>query len=98
MMGSEKSSIVCQLAGRLNGLMKLQQADFKTKLAVTTAIIQSKIQYLLPLYGGAPNGGLTSTAAKSCKIRVWVQKLLLVNPKATDNMSMAFCKTTRILL
>ena len=45
---------MCQLAGRLNGLKKLQQADFKSKLSVTTAIIQSKIQYLLPLYGGAP--------------------------------------------
>ena len=46
--------MVCQLAGRLNGLKKLQQADFRSKLAVTTAVIQSKIQYLLPLYGGAP--------------------------------------------
>ena len=54
MVKSGKNSIVCQLAGRLNGLKKLQQADFKSKLAVTTAVIQSKIQYLLPLYGGAP--------------------------------------------
>ena len=49
-----KSSIVSQLSGRLNGLKKLKNADFKSKLAVATGIIQSKIQYLLPLYGGAP--------------------------------------------
>ena len=54
MIKNGNNSIVCQLAGRLNSLKKLQQADFKSKLAVTTAIIQSKIQYLLPLYGEAP--------------------------------------------
>jgi hypothetical protein len=45
MVKSGKNSIVCQLAGRLNGLKKLQQADFKSKLSVTTSVIQSKIQY-----------------------------------------------------
>ena len=55
MVKNGKSSIVSQLAGRLNGLKKLEQADFKSKLSVATAIIQSKIQYLLPLYGGAPD-------------------------------------------
>ena len=54
MIKGGKSSIVCQLAGRLSALKKLQQADFKSKLTVATAVIQSKIQYLLPLYGGAP--------------------------------------------
>ena len=54
MISGGKNSIVSQLSGRLNGIMKLKQADFKTKLAVATGIIQSKIQYLLPLYGGAP--------------------------------------------
>ena len=47
-------SIVSQLSGRLNGLKKLKNGDFKSKLTVATGIIQSKIQYLLPLYGGAP--------------------------------------------
>ena len=55
MVKNSKSSIICQLAGRLNGLKKLKQADFKSKLTVATAVIQSKIQYLLPLYGGAPD-------------------------------------------
>ena len=50
-----KGSIVSQLAGRLYALKKLQQADFKCKLTVATAVIQSNIQYLLPLYGGAPD-------------------------------------------
>ena len=47
-------SIVSQLSGRLNGLKKLKNGDFKSKITVATGIIQSKIQYLLPLYGGAP--------------------------------------------
>ena len=55
MIKGGKGSIVSQLAGRLNALKKLQQADFKCKLTVATAVIQSKIQYLLPLYGGAPD-------------------------------------------
>ena len=55
MVKNGKNSIVKQLSGRLNGLKKLKQADFKSKLAVATGIIQSKIQFLLPLYGGAPD-------------------------------------------
>ena len=55
MLKDGKSSVISQLAGRLNGLKKLKQADFKAKLTVATAVIQSKIQYLLPLYGGAPD-------------------------------------------
>ena len=55
MVKNGSSSIISQLAGRLSGLKKLQQADFKSKLAVATAVIKSKIQYLLPLYGGAPD-------------------------------------------
>ena len=55
MIKNSSSSITSQLAGRLNGMKKLKQADFKSKLAVATGVIQSKIQYLLPLYGGAPD-------------------------------------------
>ena len=54
MVKNGSSSIISQLNGRMNGMKKLQQADFKSKLAVATGLIQSKIQYLLPLYGGAP--------------------------------------------
>ena len=55
MIRNNKMSIVSQLTGRLNAIKKLKNADFKSKLSVTTALIQSKIQYLLPLYGGAPD-------------------------------------------
>ena len=54
MISNSKNSIVKQLSGRLNGIKQLKQADFKSKLSVATGVIQSKIQYLLPLYGGAP--------------------------------------------
>ena len=64
MIKGGKNSIVCQLAGRLSALKKLQQADFKSKLTVATAVIQSKIQYLLPLWWrpGIPNEGPASPA------------------------------------
>ena len=55
MVKNGSSSIISQLAGRLNRLKKLKQADFKSKLAVVTAVIKSKIHCLLPLYGGAPD-------------------------------------------
>ena len=54
-MKGGKESIVSQLAGRLTALKKiLQQADFKCKIIVATAVMQSKTHYLLPLHGGAP--------------------------------------------
>ena len=34
-------------------MKKLSNADFKTKISVLNGLIQSRIQYLLPLYGGA---------------------------------------------
>ena len=55
MLKNKKSSIIKQLSGRLNGLKKRNQGEFQTKFAVATGIINSKIQYLLPLYGGAPD-------------------------------------------
>ena len=55
MIKNERNLIVSQLSARLNGMKKLKQADFKAKLTVATGIIQSKIQYLLPLYGGDPD-------------------------------------------
>ena len=42
-------------------------ADFKSKLSITTAIIQSKIQYLLPLYGGAPDYLMKSIQVQQLK-------------------------------
>ena len=40
---------------QLNALKLLQNGDSKTKLMVATAVIQSKLQYLMPLWGGAPD-------------------------------------------
>ena len=67
MVKNGKSSILSQLSSRLNGMKKLTQADFKTKLAVATGIIQSKIQYLLPMYGGAPDYLLNSIQVQQLK-------------------------------
>ena len=67
MIKNGKNSIVRQLSSRLNGMKKLRQADFKTKLAVATGIIQSKIQYLLPLFGGAPDYLLNSIQVQQLK-------------------------------
>ena len=67
MIRNSKMSIVSQLAARLNALKKLKNADFKSKLSITTAIIQSKIQYLLPLYGGAPDYLMKSIQVQQLK-------------------------------
>ena len=67
MIRNNKMSITSQLAGRLNALKKLKNADFKSKLSITTAIIQSKIQYLLPLYGGAPDYLMKSIQVQQLK-------------------------------
>ena len=86
MISNGKSSIVSQLSRRLNGLKKLKQADFKSKLQVATGIIQSKIQYLLPLFGGAPEYLLNALQVQQlkaarfvcgCKSYYWSTKKLL---------------------
>ena len=56
MLRDGKDSVVKQVSTRLNGLKKIAtNADFKTKLMVATGIIQSKLQYLMPLWIGAPD-------------------------------------------
>ena len=67
MISNGKSSIVSQLSGRLNGLKKLKQADFKSKLQVATGIIQSKIHYLLPLFEGGLESLLNATQVQQLK-------------------------------
>ena len=67
MIRNSKMSIVNQLTGRLNAIKKLKNADFKSKLSITTALIQSKIQYLLPLYGGAPEYLMKSVQVQQLK-------------------------------
>ena len=72
MVKNGSRSIISQLSGRINGLKKLQQADFKYKLAVATAVIQSKIQYLLPLYGGAPDYLMRAIQVQQLKAAIFV--------------------------
>jgi hypothetical protein len=50
-----KNSIIKQLNCRINAMKMLQNGSTKTKLMVATAVFQSKLQYLMPLWGGAPD-------------------------------------------
>ena len=50
-----KYSIVKQINSRLNAMKMLVNGDSKTRLMVVSAVIQSKLQYLMPLWGGAPD-------------------------------------------
>ena len=54
MIVGSKKSIVNQLTTRINALKLLHCGDVKTRLMVATATVQSKLQYLMPLWGGAP--------------------------------------------
>jgi hypothetical protein len=55
MIRDGKASVQAQLRSRVNALRKIcQQADLKTRKMVAAGIITSKLQYLLPLYGAAP--------------------------------------------
>ena len=67
MISNRKGSIVSQLSGRLNGLKKFKHADFKSKLQVATGTIQSKIQFLPPLFGGAPEYLLNAIQVQKLK-------------------------------
>ena len=72
MIRDGKNSIVFQLNSRLNAMKKLKNADFKTKLSVSTGLIQSKIHYLLPLYGGAPKYLINCIQVKQLQAARWV--------------------------
>ena len=50
---SNKKSLVKQLTTRLNGLsLVLKRARFKTRIMVANAVINSKLCYLIQLWGG----------------------------------------------
>ena len=56
MLRDGEQSVMKQIVTRINGLKKIaKNADFQTKLAVANGIVQSKIQYLMPLWMGAPD-------------------------------------------
>ena len=47
-----KNSIVKQINSRLNDMKMLVNGESNTRLMVVSAVIQSKLQYLMPLWGG----------------------------------------------
>ena len=49
MIRDHKSSIIKQINSRINAIKMLQNGDTKTKLMVATAVVQSKLQYLMLL-------------------------------------------------
>ena len=56
MIRDGKASLQCQLRNRVNALkMICSHADFRTRKMVAGGIVISKLQYLLPLFGAAPN-------------------------------------------
>ena len=55
MLRDGEQSVIKQVTTRINGLKKISRnADFRTRLTVATGIVQSKLQYLMPLWIGAP--------------------------------------------
>lgn len=56
MIRDGENSVIKQVTTRLNGLKKIaQNSDFMTRLTVANGIVQSKLQYLMPLWLGAPD-------------------------------------------
>ena len=56
MIRDGKASLQAQLRNRVNALKKIcQYADLKTRKSVASGLIQSKLQYLLPLFWAAPD-------------------------------------------
>ena len=55
MIRDGKASLQVQLKNRVNALKKIcQHADMNTRKIVAVGLVQSKLQYLLPLFGAAP--------------------------------------------
>ena len=56
MIRDSKASVQAQLRSRVNALKKIcQHADLKTMKMVAAGIITSKLLYMLPLFGAAPD-------------------------------------------
>ena len=56
MLRDGKASLQSQLRNRINALKKIcHDADLQTRKTVANGLIQSKLQYLLPLFGAAPD-------------------------------------------
>ena len=56
MLLTGRNSVVNSLSTRIKALKKVSKvANFKTRLHVCSALVISKILYMIPLYGGAPH-------------------------------------------
>ena len=51
-----KSSVLSSLSKRIGALKSIAKvSNFKTRLSVCSSLVMSRILYMLPLFGGAPN-------------------------------------------
>ena len=56
MLLTSKNSVISSLNTRISALKKVSRiSSFKTRLSVCSALVVSKIIYMLPLYGGVPD-------------------------------------------
>ena len=63
-----KDSVICSLSKRIGALKKIAKvSNFKTRLSVCSSLVISRILYMLPLYGGAPNYMLEAIQKKQCE-------------------------------
>ena len=61
----KKNSILSRLGTRIGALKQISKiASFKTRLSVCSALVISKILYMLPVHGGAPDYMLTALQRK----------------------------------
>ena len=51
-----KNSVLSSLSKRIGALKSIAKvSNFKTRLSVCSSLVMSRILYMLPLFGGAPN-------------------------------------------
>ena len=60
-----RGSVVSSLSTRIGALKRVSKvASYKTRLSVYSSLVISRILYVLPLYGGAPNYMITALQHK----------------------------------
>ena len=65
---SGKDSVINSLGKRIGALKSIAKvANFKTRLSVCSSLVISRILYMLPLYGGAPEYMLEALQKKQCE-------------------------------
>ena len=70
-----KNSVVSTLSKRVGALKLVSKiASFKTRLSVCSALVMSRILYMLPLYAGAPDYMLSALQTKQSEAMRWVTK------------------------